>query len=155
MALPHCLPGRERPHRLVELPSLRSCARAEGLQRFAASLHGITDGDNWFYYGRSGFSQGTGLGTLDVANFAAHLRGLIPWGPRNATIKVAFQPTAFFRVPTRRFCIGGHTTQTLKTRLSAIPRMGTAGFTFKTPRCSLTKCPHATLHTSWRWKARW
>ena len=41
-------------------------------------LHAISNGDNWFYYGRNAYSQGAGLGTLDVANFAAYLRGLTP-----------------------------------------------------------------------------
>lgn len=40
------------------------------------SLHAITDGDNWFYRGRNGYSPAAGLGTLDVANFAKYLRGL-------------------------------------------------------------------------------
>jgi len=38
-------------------------------------LHAIKDGDNWFYYGRNGYSPAAGLGTLDVANFAEALRG--------------------------------------------------------------------------------
>jgi subtilase family serine protease len=41
-------------------------------------LRDISDGDNWFYYGRNAYGQGSGLGTLDVANFAAYLRGLNP-----------------------------------------------------------------------------
>jgi kumamolisin len=41
-------------------------------------LHAISNGDNWFYYGRNAYSQGPGLGTLDVANFAIYLRGLNP-----------------------------------------------------------------------------
>lgn len=41
-------------------------------------LRAISSGDNWFYYGRNAYSQGAGLGTLDVANFAAYLRGLNP-----------------------------------------------------------------------------
>ena len=41
-------------------------------------LRAISDGDNWFYYGRNAYSQGAGLGTLDVANFAAYLRGSNP-----------------------------------------------------------------------------
>jgi kumamolisin len=40
-----------------------------------APLHAISDGDNWFYYGRKGYNPGAGLGTLDVANFAEILRG--------------------------------------------------------------------------------
>jgi kumamolisin len=38
-------------------------------------LHAIKYGDNWFYYGRDGYSPAAGLGTLDVANFAEFLRG--------------------------------------------------------------------------------
>jgi kumamolisin len=40
-----------------------------------APLNAIAYGDNWFYYGRSGYSPAAGLGTLDVANFAGFLRG--------------------------------------------------------------------------------
>ncbi|MGB7283027.1 MAG: S53 family peptidase [Candidatus Acidiferrum sp.] len=39
-----------------------------------APLHAISSGDNWFYYGRNGYSPAAGLGTLDVANFAEYLR---------------------------------------------------------------------------------
>ncbi len=41
-----------------------------------APLHVITDGDNWFYKGRNGYSPAAGLGTIDVANFAQFLRNL-------------------------------------------------------------------------------
>jgi subtilase family serine protease len=40
-----------------------------------APLHAIAYGDNWFYYGRNGYSPAAGLGTVDVANFAQFLRG--------------------------------------------------------------------------------
>ncbi len=33
-------------------------------------LHDITDGDNWFYSGRRGYSPAAGIGTLDVSNLA-------------------------------------------------------------------------------------
>jgi hypothetical protein len=33
----------------------------------------VAHGDNWFYHGRNGYNLGAGLGTLDVANFAAAL----------------------------------------------------------------------------------
>jgi hypothetical protein len=39
-----------------------------------APLHAIAYGDNWFYYGSNGYNLGAGLGTLDVADFAAVLR---------------------------------------------------------------------------------
>jgi kumamolisin len=41
-----------------------------------APLHVISDGDNWFYKGRNGYSPAAGLGTMDVANFAQFLRNL-------------------------------------------------------------------------------
>jgi subtilase family serine protease len=34
----------------------------------------ITTGDNWFYYGEPRYNPGSGLGTLDVANFDTFLR---------------------------------------------------------------------------------
>jgi len=40
-----------------------------------AAVHPIAYGDNWFYSGRNGYSPAAGLGTLDVANFAAWLAG--------------------------------------------------------------------------------
>jgi hypothetical protein len=40
-----------------------------------APLHATANGDNWFYYGRNGYIPATGLGTLDVANFAGSRRG--------------------------------------------------------------------------------
>jgi kumamolisin len=39
------------------------------------SLHAILYGDNWFYHGSFGYNPGSGLGTLDVANFAQALHG--------------------------------------------------------------------------------
>jgi kumamolisin len=39
-----------------------------------APLHAIAYGDNWFYNGRNGYNPAAGLGTLDVANFAAFMR---------------------------------------------------------------------------------
>jgi subtilase family serine protease len=39
-----------------------------------APLNAIQDGDNWFYFGRNGYSPAAGLGTLDVANFAKDLK---------------------------------------------------------------------------------
>jgi kumamolisin len=40
-----------------------------------ASLHPIAYGNNWFYYGRNGYSPAAGLGVLDVANFEQFLQG--------------------------------------------------------------------------------
>jgi subtilase family serine protease len=38
-------------------------------------LNVISHGDNWFYQARDGYSPAAGLGTLDVAKFAAFLAG--------------------------------------------------------------------------------
>jgi len=38
-----------------------------------AALHDIASGDNWFYKAHPGYDQGTGVGTLNVANFAQTL----------------------------------------------------------------------------------
>lgn len=39
-----------------------------------APVNQVTAGDNWFYSGAKGYNLGSGLGTLDVSNFAAYLR---------------------------------------------------------------------------------
>ncbi len=39
-----------------------------------APLRDIKAGDNWFYQGRPGYDQGSGVGSLDVANFARTLQ---------------------------------------------------------------------------------
>jgi kumamolisin len=39
-----------------------------------AVLHTIAAGDNWFYYGRNGYSPAAGLGTIDVFNLSQVLR---------------------------------------------------------------------------------
>jgi len=63
---------------LLNYPFYDLAHALKGYKGSQPSLRGVPEGDNWFYYGRNGYSQGTGLGTLDVANFAAYLRGLIP-----------------------------------------------------------------------------
>jgi len=45
----------------------------QGIKGSKAPLHPIAYGDNWFYHGSNGYNLGAGLGTLDVANFAAVL----------------------------------------------------------------------------------
>jgi hypothetical protein len=40
----------------------------------AAAIHPIAAGDNWFYYGRNGYSPAAGLGTIDVFNLSKVLR---------------------------------------------------------------------------------
>ena len=39
-----------------------------------SAFNDIRAGDNWFYYGEPGFDQGSGIGTLNVANFDLFLR---------------------------------------------------------------------------------
>jgi subtilase family serine protease len=41
----------------------------------SAPLRDITAGDNWFYNGAAGYDDATGVGTLDVANFAKAMAG--------------------------------------------------------------------------------
>jgi subtilase family serine protease len=43
-----------------------------------APFNAILDGNNDFYYGRKGYNQGVGIGTLDIANFAESLKVLKP-----------------------------------------------------------------------------
>lgn len=61
---------------LLNFPLYDLAHGLKGYKGSKPSLHAITDGDNWFYSGHTGYSPATGLGTLDVANFAAYLRSL-------------------------------------------------------------------------------
>lgn len=63
---------------LMNYPLYDLAHASKGYKGSQPSLHAISEGDNWFYYGRNAYSQGAGLGTLDVANFAAYLRQLTP-----------------------------------------------------------------------------
>jgi subtilase family serine protease len=63
---------------LLNFPLYDLAHGLKGYKGSKPSLHAITDGDNWFYSGHTGYSPAAGLGTLDVANFAAYLRGLTP-----------------------------------------------------------------------------
>ena len=63
---------------LLNYPLYDLAHAGKGYKGSQPSLHEISDGDNWFYYGRKSYNPGAGLGTLDVANFAAFLRGLNP-----------------------------------------------------------------------------
>jgi kumamolisin len=63
---------------LLNYPLYGLAHASKGYKGSQPSLRAISDGDNWFYYGRNAYSQGAGLGTLDVANFATYLRGLNP-----------------------------------------------------------------------------
>lgn len=53
---------------------LYATASSNPTHSYPGTLHVIRDGDNWFYYGRNGYSPAAGQGTLDVANFANVLR---------------------------------------------------------------------------------
>jgi hypothetical protein len=63
---------------LLNYPLYDLAHASKGHKGSQPSLRDISSGDNWFYYGRNAYSQGAGLGTLDVGNFAAYLRGLNP-----------------------------------------------------------------------------
>jgi subtilase family serine protease len=63
---------------LLNYPLYDLAHASKGYKGSQPPLHAISDGDNWFYHGRNAYSQGSGLGTLDVANFAANLRTLNP-----------------------------------------------------------------------------
>jgi kumamolisin len=59
---------------LLNFPLYQLGRTGQGYGGPNAPLHAISDGDNWFYYGRNGYNPGAGFGTLDVANFAKILR---------------------------------------------------------------------------------
>jgi subtilase family serine protease len=54
--------------------ALYGLAASNGASSGAVALHPIASGDNWFYHGSNGYNPASGLGTLDVANFARALR---------------------------------------------------------------------------------
>jgi kumamolisin len=60
---------------LLNFPLYLLGLTGQGYQGPHAPLRAIAYGDNWFYFGRNGYSPAAGLGTLDVANFAESLRG--------------------------------------------------------------------------------
>ena len=59
---------------LLNFPLYLLGLTGQGYRGPDAPLHAIAYGDNWFYFGRDGYSPAAGLGTLDVANFAKFLR---------------------------------------------------------------------------------
>ena len=63
---------------LLNFPLYDLARAGKGYKGSQPSLRSISDGDNWFYYGRKRYAPAAGLGTLDIANFAAYLRGLNP-----------------------------------------------------------------------------
>jgi hypothetical protein len=54
---------------------LSSVLKCRSYQGKSAPLNTVAFGDNWFYSGTNGYNLGSGLGTLDVFNFAQYLRG--------------------------------------------------------------------------------
>jgi kumamolisin len=60
---------------LLNFPLYLLGLTGQGYQGPHPPLRAIAYGDNWFYFGRNGYSPAAGLGTLDVANFAESLRG--------------------------------------------------------------------------------
>lgn len=63
---------------LLNYPLYDLAHAGKGYKGSQSSLHAVLDGNNWFYDGRKGYDPAAGLGTLDVANFAAYLRELNP-----------------------------------------------------------------------------
>jgi subtilase family serine protease len=58
---------------LLNFPLYQLARRPASYTSAHAPLHDITAGDNWFYSGVAGYDAATGVGTLDVANFAGAL----------------------------------------------------------------------------------
>jgi kumamolisin len=58
---------------LLNVPLYLAAASPLGYVGPEAPLHDIKSGDNGFYNGHAGYDQGSGVGTLDVANFARTL----------------------------------------------------------------------------------
>jgi subtilase family serine protease len=59
---------------LLNFP-LYALAHSDGKYQGASALRDITTGDNWFYQGGKGYDNASGLGTLNVANFADFVAG--------------------------------------------------------------------------------
>jgi subtilase family serine protease len=58
---------------LLNYPLYRLALAGQAYSGQNPPMHAIAYGDNWFYQGSNGYNLGAGLGTLDVANFAAVL----------------------------------------------------------------------------------
>jgi len=61
---------------LFNVPVYAAASTQAGYAGPDAPLRDIRAGDNWFYQGRPGYDQGSGVGSLDVANFAHTLKVL-------------------------------------------------------------------------------
>jgi len=60
---------------LLNFPLYHFARKASAWHGSKAPFGDITAGDNWFYEAAKGYDQTTGVGTLNVANFAARLAG--------------------------------------------------------------------------------
>ena len=58
---------------LLNFPLYALALTGQAYRKPNAPLNVISTGNNWFYTGTNGYSPAAGLGTLDVANFAARL----------------------------------------------------------------------------------
>jgi subtilase family serine protease len=61
---------------LLNYPLYGLASRGQAYSGHNPPLHAIAYGDNWFYKGSKGYNPGTGLGTIDVSDFAEALRDL-------------------------------------------------------------------------------
>jgi len=59
---------------LFNVPLYLAASTQAGYAGPSAPLRDIKAGDNWFYQARPGYDQGSGVGSLDVANFARTLQ---------------------------------------------------------------------------------
>jgi subtilase family serine protease len=55
-------------------PTLYGLLNGKAYNGKSAPLNNVSFGDNWFYNGTKGYNLGSGLGTLDVFNFAQYLK---------------------------------------------------------------------------------
>ena len=56
---------------LLDFPLYLLARQSSSYTSAKAPLGDIEAGDNWFYQGAPGYDQGSGVGVLNVANFAA------------------------------------------------------------------------------------
>jgi len=60
---------------LLNFPLYELARRKSAYKGADAAFVDVTAGDNWFYTGVAGYDQASGVGTLNVANFANYLAG--------------------------------------------------------------------------------
>ncbi len=61
---------------LLNYPMYGMARKTSAYGQASSPFNDITAGDNWFYQGAAGYDQASGLGTLNVANFADALLAL-------------------------------------------------------------------------------